>query len=227
VHVPAGASLPASRVPQIALGRAEYDRHCTSCHGLGGHGTSQGPPLLGAGAAAVDFYLSTGRMPLAVAGQQPMRQAPVFSRGQIDALVAYVTSLYPDGPPVPRANPAAGDLVRGGRLFTENCAPCHGAAAAGDAVGAGAVAPSLWASTPTEIEEAVRVGPGVMPRFGPDELSQRDLDSIARYLLSLRTRPSPGGLSLGYTGPVAEGFVAWIAGLGLIVLAIRWIGTAA
>jgi ubiquinol-cytochrome c reductase cytochrome c subunit len=230
--LPRGAAAPssspaagASQAALIRTGSMLYDQHCTSCHGIGGLGTNQGPPLLGVGAAAVDFYLSTGRMPLADATMQPVRERPAFTPPEIDALVAYITSLYPGGPPIPPANPAAGDEAYGGVLFRRNCAPCHSSAASGDAVGGGAVAPALTQATATQIEEAARVGPGVMPRFDEHALSQHDLDSIARYVISMRVDKNPGGLDLQHVGPVLEGLVGWIVGLGVILVAIRWIGT--
>jgi hypothetical protein len=51
------------------------------------------------------------------------------------------------------------------------------------------------------------------------QLSQSDVNSIARYVESLRTRPdNRGGAPIGGKGPVPEGFVAWVVGLGLLVL---------
>ena len=49
--------------------------------------------------------------------------------------------------------------------------------------------------------------------------------SIVRYVEYLRDPEDRGGLGLGHLGPIPEGFVAWVIGLGLIVIGIRWIGT--
>lgn len=225
----AAASAPAPSVPPSAApampGARLYAEHCASCHGVAGEGTADGISLRGIGPAAVDFVLSTGRMPLAYP-QQPMVRRPVrWSRREIDEFVAFVASFGSGGPGVPAIDPAAGDLARGARIFYENCAPCHGGAAQGAAVGEGADAPSLYQSSPLDIAEAVRIGPNPMPRFDAGIISEPDLNSLVRYVLFLRHPPDPGGLSLGHVGPVAEGFVAWIVGFVALVVVIRLIGT--
>lgn len=220
---PAPGTLPAA--PGVNAGQALYAEHCSSCHGLVGEGTQQGPRLIGAGTGSVDFMLSTGRMPLADPLQPALRRTPVFSRREIDALIAYVASLGYPGPPIPSIDLARGNLVRGQTLFTSLCAPCHGADGQGAAVNQGQVAPSLHVATPVQIAEAIRIGPGPMPPFGEKVLDQGDLNSLVRYVASLRTLPDRGGLGLGHEGPVIEGFVAWLVGLGLAVLVTRLIGT--
>ena len=202
-----------------------YVTHCSSCHGLRGTGTAQAPPLIGVGAAAVDFMLTTGRMPMADPRQPMLRQPPRFSRAETDALIAYVASLGPGGPAIPTIHPERAILARGGTLFAANCAPCHGADGQGAAVAQGQVAPSLHEATPTQIAEAVRIGPGPMPKFGDRVITADDLDALLRYVEFLRHAPDPGGLGLGHEGPVIEGFVAWLLGLGLMLVAIRLIGT--
>jgi ubiquinol-cytochrome c reductase cytochrome c subunit len=199
--------------------------HCASCHGAAGQGTADGVPLYDVGAAAVDFVLSSGRMPLANPGQPMVRHPPRWTRPDIDAIVAFVTSIVPGGPRIPVVRPEAGDLARGQQVFFANCAPCHGGAAQGAAVGEGADAPDLYKATPVEIAEAVRIGPNPMPRFDEGVIDQRDLDSLVRYVVSLRTPPDPGGWSLGHVGPVAEGFVAWAVGFAGLLAVIRLIGT--
>ncbi len=220
---PAPGTRPAT--PEALAGQALYAEHCSSCHGLVGQGTPQGPPLIGVGAASVDFMLSTGRMPLADPLQPALRRPPMFSHREIDALIAYVTSLGYPGPPIPAIDLARGNLVRGQALFTGACAPCHGADGQGAAVNHGQVAPSLHVATPVQIAEAIRIGPGPMPRFGEAVLDQSDLDSLVRYVYTLRSIPDIGGLGLGHEGSVIEGFVAWLVGLGLAVLVTRLIGT--
>src|SRR5256885_3318291 len=54
----------------IDEGKKLFSVGCASCHGTGGQGTSDGPSLVGVGAAAVDFQVGTGRMP----AQQPSSQ---------------------------------------------------------------------------------------------------------------------------------------------------------
>lgn len=202
-----------------------YALHCASCHGTAGEGTDDGIALQGIGAAAVDFVLATGRMPLADPRNPMVRRRAMWSRREIDDVVAFVVSFGPGGPPVPTVRPEDGDLARGEQIYAANCAPCHGGAAQGAAVGEGADAPDLYQATPLEIAEAVRVGPDPMPRFDPGIISQQDLNSLVRYVLFLRHPPDPGGLGLGHIGPVAEGFIAWAVGFAVLAVIIRLIGT--
>jgi quinol---cytochrome-c reductase cytochrome c subunit len=207
------------------VGQELYQANCSTCHGLDALGTDNGPSLSEVGPASVDFMLSTGRMPLANPADQPERGEPKFSPAEIDALVAYVATLVPGGEPIPTVDTSQGDLVRGAALFLENCAGCHGAGASGDSVGGGQIAPSLTPPDPQQIAEAIRVGPGVMPRFGPENLDQSDLDSLTRYLVWIRSNGDEGGLQLGRVGAVAEGLVAVVIGLGLLVLVLRLTGS--
>ena len=217
VSVPAaGAAGDAQR------GRELFRTGCSSCHGLDARGVhGRGPNLHGAGAAAGDFYLSTGRMPLDEPTAQPERTEPPLDPKAIDDLVAYVGSL--GGPPVPQVDVARGSLSDGQRLFVENCAACHQAVGRGGVV-TGAYAPTLLEATPRHIAEAIRIGPYVMPKFGPEQLSDRDIASIARYVEYAKNPENPGGWELFAIGPVPEGMVAWLIGLLALVVIIRLIG---
>jgi ubiquinol-cytochrome c reductase cytochrome c subunit len=205
-------------------GRALYEANCSTCHGLGADGTVNGPSLQGVGPASVDFMLRTGRMPLANPADQSVRGEPKFRQAEIDALIAYVASIAPGGEPIPTVDTSAGDLALGAEVFLNNCAGCHGAGASGDSIGGGQIAPSLDPADPTEIGEAVRVGPGLMPRFGPETIDQHELDSLAAYLVWLRDNGDEGGLQLGRVGAVAEGLIAVVVGLGILILVLRLTG---
>jgi quinol---cytochrome-c reductase cytochrome c subunit len=196
-----------------------YLQNCASCHGPSGQGTAVGPPLIGVGKASVDFYLRTGRMPLGEPGQQPRRQKPVFDEAQIQALVDFVGS-WGGGPDIPEVG-TSGDARRGWELYTANCAACHAATGAGNAVGGGFVAVGLGDATDREIAEAAIVGPGVMPNFSFDP---NDRDAIVAYIRYLRSTPAPGGAPIGGFGPVAEGFVAVAIGLTGVLLLVRFVG---
>jgi ubiquinol-cytochrome c reductase cytochrome c subunit len=213
-----------AQTDQQAQGQALYEANCSTCHGLQGEGTANGPSLQNAGPAAVDFMLSSGRMPLANPGDQPVRDEPKFTPDQTAAIVAYVETIAPGGEPIPTVDPAAGDLARGAEVFLNTCAGCHGAGATGDSVGGGQIAPTINPADPTQIGEAIRIGPGVMPRFGPETIDQADLDSLAAYLLWLREHGEDGGLQLGRVGSVAEGLVIVVVGLGLMILFLRLTG---
>lgn len=203
-----------------ARGVRLYVQACASCHGARGEGGPVGPPIADAGAAAVDFQLRTGRMPLADPEGQAERKPPAFGPRQIEALVAYVSSLG-DGPPIPTVDLAAGELSEGQDLFVNNCAPCHGTAGNGGAVGEGALAPSLHRAEPIEVAEALVTGPGQMPVFDfpPDE--RNSIVSFVRYLQRER---APGGADIGGVGPVPEGYVAWALGTVAVVAICLFIG---
>ncbi|MGH2661602.1 MAG: cytochrome bc1 complex diheme cytochrome c subunit [Actinomycetota bacterium] len=219
------ASASARGQEDVERGFDLYAAGCSTCHGLGGEGTTQGPSLVGVGPAAVDFMLSTGRMPLADPGEQPVRNPSAYGPDEIAAIVAYVISLGPGGPSIPEVMPAAGGLPRGRSVYAANCLACHGAGAQGASVGGGAVAPALEDSTPTQLAEAPRIGPGAMPVFDERVIDEQDMNSLVRYVISLRTGQDRGGLNLGRVGTVTEGLIGWLVGMGLLVLVIRMTGT--
>jgi ubiquinol-cytochrome c reductase cytochrome c subunit len=208
---------------QVEAGRRLFETNCATCHGKGGVGTSDAPSLVGVGAASADFYLSTGRMPLPVIGQRARRKRPAFDRGQIDQLVAYVASLG-DGPPIPRLDTSDADIAKGGELFRLNCASCHGFAGTGGALSEGNQAPPIWDATPTQVLEAIRIGPGTMPVFSQTSLSDEDAAAVTRYATYLKDPNDRGGNSLEYAGPIPEGLVAWLLGLGSLIGFSVWIG---
>jgi ubiquinol-cytochrome c reductase cytochrome c subunit len=173
----------------------------------------------------VDFYLSTGRMPVTEDVQDPQRKAPEYNADQIARIVSYVGSLGANsGPPIPQVDLTA-SLTQGEELYTQNCASCHSSVAAGGALTNGRYAPTLRPSTPTQIAEAIRVGPGTMPVFGTDTLSDDQVNSIVRYVVYLQHPEDRGGLDLGHIGPITEGMIAFVIGLGALLLFVRKIGT--
>jgi ubiquinol-cytochrome c reductase cytochrome c subunit len=219
----------------VTAGEGEllYAIHCSACHGKIGQGSNVAPALIGKRAVDVHFMLDTGRMPAAVPDVNEVHREPAFTYRQIDELTDYVMrlsarfGLHPDTR-LPLVGP--GDIVRGRQLFDDNCAQCHGAVAEGASVGTDDVAPSLMNATVFQVAEAIRTGPGIMPRFGARVLSDQDVDDIARYVNYLQASQNDrtmdaGGISLAHTGPVAEGVIAWIFGIGLLVLFVRLIGT--
>jgi quinol---cytochrome-c reductase cytochrome c subunit len=206
------------------VGRALYEGACASCHDFDGSGVpGQGPPLLHAGAQAADFYLRTGRMPLANPHDAPVRAPAQFTDAQIRALTAYVASLG-SGPPLPRLDLAAADLTTGRHAFADHCAGCHQVLARGGIV-TGAIAPPLAQATPTEIAEAVRIGPYLMPRFTRRQIDDPTLASIVRYVRWATHRPAnDGGWGIGNIGPIPEGLVAWFVGIAALLIVVRLIG---
>jgi ubiquinol-cytochrome c reductase cytochrome c subunit len=236
------AVVPAAAAAPVDRGKDLYGQYCVACHGANGSGVThagparvgagpgraqtqqagEGPSLRGVGAQAADFYLTTGYMPLPRVGLQPRRSRLVLSRRQIDALVAYVASLG-NGPPVPRPHPERGSLGEGLRGFTDHCAGCHQVAAEGGYV-TGAVPPPLEDATPTQIAEAVRIGPYVMPRFSRQAIPDDELDSIIRYVQYAKNPDDRGGWAIGHVGPVPEGLVTWLIAMSVLVAVCVVIG---
>jgi ubiquinol-cytochrome c reductase cytochrome c subunit len=224
----APSTAPSAAAPGADGGRGRqlYEQSCASCHGVRGQGSQRGPALVGVGPADVDFQVGTGRMPLVWAAPQPMHRDPVFTAEETRDLVAYVAGFGTGGPAIPLVRP--GSLTTGRDIYQANCAACHSAGGTGAALTNGRVAPPLSRATPLQVAEAVRVGPGLMPAFPPQVLTDQQVDAVASYVQQLRgTRLDRGGGSLGRYGPATEGLVAWGAGLLVLVLLIRWLGSRA
>jgi ubiquinol-cytochrome c reductase cytochrome c subunit len=221
----ANATAPPASQTQIVRGRSLFTANCSSCHGLEAQGTSAAPSLIGVGAAAVDFQVSTGRMPLKESGAQPAEKPPVLTPDQTHAIAAYIQSLG-GGPPIPSAdqvNPQGANPAIGQELFTANCSQCHNFVGAGGALTYGKYAPALTRSTPTQIYEAMLTGPYAMPVFNDSTVTPSEKRDIIAYITKTRSETNPGGFSLGRIGPVTEGLVAWLGGIGGLVLAAIWI----
>ena len=181
--------------------------------------------MRGAGAGLVDYYLSTGRMPLRDPSDRVQRGEPAYSPSTIRRLVRYVSDLVDGGgPPIPRLHLTGGDLASGGTLYRLQCAACHAWSGGGGAL-LHVDAPSTHPATPKQVAEAVRGGPGNMPAFGNAALTPSQLDSVVRYVRYLDRPDDRGGLALWHLGPLAEGAIAVFLGLGALLIASRWIGT--
>jgi quinol---cytochrome-c reductase cytochrome c subunit len=232
---PAQTRAVSTKPATIAGGELLYNAHCEACHGAGGVG-AKGPELLNVGPAAVNFFLSTGRMPLASPTAQPMRHDPYFNKSQIAQIVAYINALDVQngtpGPGVPKVEPVCQGkqtstcvtLSEGNQLFLMNCAQCHDASGSGGMLSHGYVVPSLREATKTQVAEAIRVGPRPMPSFGPGELTNQEVSAIAQYVSYLSHSGNRGGMGIANFGPVPEGFVGVVFGLGILLLVARLIG---
>ncbi len=210
----------------IAPGQALFAANCSSCHGPDALGTIRGPNLQGLGAGTVDFWVSTGRMPLADSSIQATRKPPRFNRLQTLEIAAWVQSLTPgQGTQIPVVNISNADLAAGNTLFTLNCAACHTITGAGDALAGGAYAPGLHLATLPQIVEAIRSGPGNMPHFSEGNITNTEARDIAAYVHGVIQHPvNRGGFGLGGIGPVGEGFVGLLIGVGALMLVCFWIG---
>jgi ubiquinol-cytochrome c reductase cytochrome c subunit len=221
----AASAAPGQSSASPASGRSLFIQSCATCHGINAQGTAQAPSLIGAGAAAVDFQMSTGRMPAKEAGAQNDRKPVTFTPQQIADIAAWVQSLG-GGPTVPDASQmgtSGADTALGYQLFSTNCSQCHGIGGGGGALTYGKNAPSLNAATPTQIYEAMLTGPEAMPVFGDGTVTPQEKRDIIAYITDTRAETNPGGFSLGRIGTVTEGIVAWLAGLGFLVLIAMWL----
>lgn len=220
----ATAETTAAADAQIEDGGKLFAANCATCHGMNLQGTTQAPSLIGVGAAAVDFQVGTGRMPLAATGPQAEQKPPQFTEEQTAALAAFVASKAP-GPAIPSEEylKGDGDAAVGAELFRINCAMCHNVAGAGGALTEGKFAPPLGGVAPAHVYEAMITGPQNMPVFNDDNISPEDKANIITYLKYLDETPSVGGFGLGNLGPVSEGLFIWIFGLGAIVGITVWL----
>lgn len=220
----AAASDPATP-DDIAAGKALFQANCATCHGLDAEGREGTPSLIGVGAAAVDFQVSSGRMPMQMSGPQAEAKPPQFREDQIAQLAAYVASLGP-GPAVPTdemVDAALGNPANGMVLFRTNCAMCHGAVGTGGALSRGKIAPDLSESTPRNIYQAMLTGPQSMPVFNDANLTPEEKRDVIAFLVATR-EGSPGGAALGSVGPVGEALWIWVVGIGGLIGCAVWIG---
>ncbi|MFD8305576.1 c-type cytochrome [Streptomyces sp. NPDC059690] len=229
VFAPASKAQADDTAQSLAIdeGKKLYAVGCASCHGTGGQGTTDGPSLVGVGAAAVDFQVGTGRMPAQQPGAQIPKKKVVYTQAEIDQLAAYISSLGA-GPSVPtkaQYGPDGADIAKGGELFRTNCAQCHNFTGKGGALTHGKYAPNLDGVAPKHIYEAMQTGPQNMPSFPDTTLSEQNKKDIIAYLNAVNgdDTESPGGLELGGLGPVSEGLFAWIFGLGALIAVAVWV----
>ncbi len=216
----------ADRSVQIEEGRQIFLKGCSSCHGLNAEGAQIAPSLIGVGAASVDFQVGTGRMPMADMSTQAMRKDPLYNAEETAALAVYVASLAP-GPAIPGESELNferdGSTAEGGELFRNNCAMCHNFAGQGGALTQGKYAPTLMGVEPKHIYEAMVTGPQSMPVFSDKTITPEEKLSIIKWIKSAEKEPNLGGASLGRVGPVTEGLLGWVLGLGLLIGVAVWL----
>ncbi|MFC6706373.1 c-type cytochrome [Flexivirga alba] len=222
---PKNADAASSSTQAAAAGHKLFLSNCATCHGLAAAGGDGGPSLIGVGAAAVDFQVGTGRMPLASPGIQAERGTPQFDSKETSQLAAYVASLG-EGPAIPASSltSGGGDIAKGGELFRVNCAMCHNFAGSGGALTRGKFAPNLMDVSGRHMYEAMETGPQSMPVFNNSNLTPQDKKDIISFLSNVKAEASPGGWSMGNLGPVPEGLFAWTIGIGMLILIAVWLG---
>lgn len=209
---PASAEPPGGRAPLTADGASVFAAECARCHGNAGEGATEGPSLhaLPAGEATIPGVAELVRSGW---GEMPSF-GDTLTTPEITAVAEYVVAEF--GTP--------GEVARGGELYRLNCAGCHGAAGRGGAlIYSTPNAPSLSSVTDAEVVAAVRGGPGTMPAFNEAALPDLSVASISDYVAVLRDPAQPGGLAIAPAGPVTEGFLAGIIGLGAALIAAAWV----
>jgi ubiquinol-cytochrome c reductase cytochrome c subunit len=212
-------------------GKALFDQNCISCHGRNAQGVDgRGPSLIGVGSAAVEFQVTTGRMPAASSDQAQIPRKPAMwgepeLTRNATALGQYIQELG-GGPTLPAQGTdlrSQGDVSRGGELFRINCASCHAFSAGGGALSSGKYAPALTEATDRQMYAAMLTGPQNMPVFGDNQLSPQEKMDIIAYVQGLTADQDPGGWGLGRFGPVTEGLAIFLVGIVGLVFATLWI----
>ena len=192
--------LLASLLPLHSLGsgKALYAQHCAVCHGADGDG-GVGVPLNLPDflAVASDKYLE-----ITIREGRPGRVMPAFPRltdADIDALVAHLRTLADVPAPDYPLTALAGDASRGGTLFAQYCASCHGES------GQGGTGTGVTFSRP-------RNAPVTAPALNNPGFQHAASDAMLKATL-LRGRegtPMPSLTSLGLTESDADDLVAWL-----------------
>jgi ubiquinol-cytochrome c reductase cytochrome c subunit len=197
-------------------GQAIFLRHCAKCHGEHGEGISARVTIAGPNLQAEHDHGDV--MTAMEVGPSHMPSfAYVLSVPEMRAVADYVTQKIAVIPLT------GGDLSQGGKLFREECAPCHRTAVRGGALAfVGTNAPDLAHTSAAIVAGTIRWGPGPMPEFPASVLTDEQVASIVDYVKLIQHPPSPGGSPLHWYGPVAEGFVAWVVVFGLMFIA-GWI----
>ena len=206
----------------VATGSFLYLRDCGVCHGEQGQGTPLGQSLKDISPAEVDYALSSGRMPIDKPDAERRRRDPKYSDAERQAIVDHMRPFIARQPDIPQVHPEEGDIAQGAELYLAQCAACHQWAGEGGALLGDIESPALGPVTPLQVAEAIRAGPLNMPAF---VLSDEEVNSIAAYVEYLKRPEDRGGAELWHFGPLPEGAIAWIFGLGVVLLFCRWIGT--
>lgn len=215
----------------VTLGEALFQQNCASCHGTQANGVPANgtagafPDLVGLGPATINFWVDSGRMPAANPRSiEANRRVPRLTHDQALAVSAWVDSLSPGFPLIPYPHLKNANVADGAALFALNCASCHTIEGDGDALAMSTFSPSLRKIPSIEVAEAIRTGPGNMPRF-TGNLSDTQVDDIVKFVTTEIQHPNnPGGFGLGGLGPVAEGFVGLAFGVGVLALVGFWVG---
>jgi ubiquinol-cytochrome c reductase cytochrome c subunit len=223
------ANPPAS---YAAAGKLLFDQTCSSCHGSRGQRrlpdgqATIGPNLQGVGAATVDFWVTTGRMPATdVAAVEAERKPPRLTDKQALEVAAYINSLDPSVPGRAHPAPEGGQRRRRRHLFSLNCAACHTIT--------GPATP--WPSAPTPRRcRTGRSPPSRWPRpcgsgrptcpgSRATSATAQVRDVVAYVTEKIQHPTNPGGPAR-WRGPGGRGLRRPALGVGGLALICFWIG---
>ena len=200
---PAATAKPAAATEDLA-GATIFKQHCAVCHGEQGEGLSAlvtiaGPPLRAE--HDLNRVLET-----VCDGRGVMPAFATTLRAQdIQNVSHYVTAH------LATMSLEGGKVAEGGELYRMYCAACHRTAVRGGALAfVGTNAPQLTDKSLAVVAATIRWGPGPMPSFPQWVLNNQQVASIAAYVGAVQHPPNPGGISMHWYGPVAEGFAAWV-----------------
>jgi len=186
---------------EAASGQAFVERACAGCHAVGASGESRdthAPPFRDLAQSRSDAALAGALAEISRNGHVEMPPIYVTPAEQAQVL-AYLRGLRvePDRP-----DPAA---LRGRNFADTHCAGCHAVGAKG--VSRYRAAPAFRtlarAWTPTALQLRLERSPlHAEPDMPPHELTPREADDLAAYILALQT-----GRDLGrrqFTGPICN-----------------------
>jgi quinol---cytochrome-c reductase cytochrome c subunit len=221
------ADTPQQLSAAAQKGKQLYDLSCISCHGRNAQGVDgRGPSLIGVGPAAVEFQVSTGRMPATSQGAQMDRKPAKFTLDEAQQIGAYIQALG-GGPALPAGDQLAAQgpdaIARGGELFRVNCSSCHAFSSNGGALSSGKNAPPMREATDRQIWAAMLTGPENMPVFGDNQLTPDEKADIIAYIQNLKSDQDPGGWGMGRYGPVPEALAIFLIGMVALVVTSLWI----
>lgn len=245
VGVRAQTNTPAE---QLTLGAQLYAENCAVCHGDNGEGRvgatlakdwpSIRPEL------TVRTIIEQG-VPGSVMPAWGQKFGGPFTQGELDALIMFIltwqTGNPPDLTPLPTATlrpvvspvpDVEGDPNRGGVLYDENCAMCHGANAEGRV---GATLAKSWPGIRPDLSIKTTIANGVpgspMPAWsqangGP--LSEQDQNDLVAFILAIPaaqvlqpTAMQPGAATMPWLRGWG-GFFIWMV-LLVLILGIAWL----
>jgi mono/diheme cytochrome c family protein len=214
---------PAGLERLAGAGERLYGWHCLPCHGPEGKG--DGPSASRLGLRPRDFTRGLFKLKTSPPGQPPfdddlfrtltaglpVRFMPSFKEALAPedrwAVVAYVKTLAPSEAPRRRVEASAGaaDVLRGGRLFRDGCAACHGREGRGDGPSAVGLIPDLGrgdveflgGARAADVFRVLTTGMegSAMPSFASTPAADRR--DLAAFVLTLY-RPVPAGERLFY-----------------------------